>query len=333
MLAKARGKEDEVNAGATRAQEARGEVAARAVQKEDDRYTSKEDTRVTERAEDSAATIEAARLKNQGVDRRALTKATALASANASKPISTFEMVDKDGNTIEAVSMREGVMTPTGEPIDERIYSRRRSGSGDDEVFTETEEMPISERRMAAIDAKGSATERGKAQLLVSVGEQLNQLVPQGNTMIEEGRTYPRWKEYAGDVAKILTPDGLEDPVSNMMNEVVYTDEQNNYIGNLANAIGDLRKSRTGANVTLIETELGKNWDPSVKGITLQERVRRASELQGFINTNLDVMGIEGFDVTPAFAPGVTKGAESEADELDAQIRALEKELEEEAEL
>ena len=233
--------------------------------------------------------------------------ANTVAQMNQSAASDSVEMIDKDGNTIEAWMTPEGPVSATGK-VDERVWSRRQKPVAGAEGEVALEDLTPDKRRQKIISDLPSAGERDRATLLLSTGEQLSQLMGTGNSLLASGSDPSRWKSFAGDAARVIAPEALEDASSNMANELAYTDEEINFIGGLENAVGDLRKSRTGANVTKIETELGKNWDPTVKGITFPERVRRASELQKFVNNKLkSTGGIEGFEVIQPFDPSAPK--------------------------
>jgi hypothetical protein len=152
-----------------------------------------------------------------------------------------------------------------------------------------------SKGRRSVIDAMATGGERDSANLMVSAAKQFSDLIPQGQKMVAEGTDYSLLAEYAGDAAKMFTPKFLEDAAANSAISAAYTPEQLAWVGNIGNAFADLRKARTGANVTAIETELFRNFDPTVKGITTEQRTARMSEMFDFMNSNLDDKGIEGF--------------------------------------
>tara|TARA_R110000868_G_scaffold82201_1_gene232206 strand:- start:2744 stop:4225 length:1482 start_codon:yes stop_codon:yes gene_type:complete len=241
-----------------------------------------------------------------------LRKVAAAAKAEL-KPdtVTTREMINDEGDTIEAWTTGAGIWTSgeDGTPVrvDQSKWRRAPTATVTDvDAGTGLDLENIDNRRRVIVDSLGSAGERDRANLLISTGEQLQRLVSEGNRQIKNGDTPARIKSFAGDFARLVAPDALEDAASNWANEMAYTDEQIAFIGDLENAIGDLRKARTGANVTKIETELGKNWDPTVKGINFEERTARASRLQRYVNTKLKATsGIEGFDVIPPFDPNL----------------------------
>jgi len=299
-------------------------LAATRAQENADRTATAADTRNTETASNNAINQALAQDKQNEVEAENLRGGTTEYFVSPDGVVATF--VDRAGNRFMGGR--------GGPPMDYNAVQGwtpiKASAMSESQVSGQIPEaeMTIDQRRKATIAALPSSGERLSANTMLTTSEALAGLIPQGNAMVEGGQDYHVAKEYGEGVARTVTPPYLEDAAGNTVATMLYTDEQKEFVGNMANAVGDFRKARTGANVTMIETELGKNWDPSVKGINIQERVRRGVELQKFINRNLGQLGIEGYSVADPFTPGITPPSNSPGkDDLStltlAELRAM----------
>jgi hypothetical protein len=151
--------------------------------------------------------------------------------------------------------------------------------------------------RRQIIENLGSAGERDRANLLVNAASEFQKLIPVGQQMIEDGTGYELIQQAFGPASKILVPEEMEAVISNMVIEKTYTPEQMKWLGGIANAFASLRKADTGANVTAIEVELQSLFDPTVTGLTVEQRNRRLSDILNTVNTELENIGLKGFDV------------------------------------
>ena len=179
--------------------------------------------------------------------------------------------------------------------------------------------------RRKIIEKFGSAGERDRANLLVNAAGEFQRLLPVGQQMIEDGTGYKVMKQAFGPASKLLVPEKMEAVISNMVIEKTYTPEQMQWLGGIANAFADLRKARTGANVTEIEVELQSLFDPSVTGLTVEQRTRRLSDILNTVNTELENIGLKGFDVVEI--EGKNNSAEVEGEKAveemtDAELEA-----------
>tara|TARA_R110000803_G_scaffold23373_3_gene57460 strand:+ start:1187 stop:2653 length:1467 start_codon:yes stop_codon:yes gene_type:complete len=231
------------------------------------------------------------------------------AAANAElepDTITTREMSNDEGDTIEAWTTGSGIWTSgeDGTPVrvDQNKWRRTPTATAtvtDVDAGTDLDLENIDNRRRLVIDNIGSAGERDRANTMVSAGQQFSDVMNMGNRLLSEGKEYPILAEYADDFGEFIGGRPFGDTLGNTLKNMAYTEEQMAFIGNMANAMADLRKSRTGANVTATEIQLFKDFDPSAPGLKMGQRIDRARRMQNFVNNILKQKGVEGFGDPP----------------------------------
>ena len=251
---------------------------------------------------EALARITAAKVENTN----SVKAARLLADAQKAK-LSNLTIVDIDGRNPRNIVQGEKI--PEGAILASSWIDRNTSEAAMIEAFGG--KTPLTPEQLAKlspaqidsigrrqiIENLGSAGERDRANLLVNAASEFQKLIPVGQQMIEDGTGYELIQQAFGPASKILVPEEMEAVISNMVIEKTYTPEQMKWLGGIANAFASLRKADTGANVTAIEVELQSLFDPTVTGLTVEQRNRRLSDILNTVNTELENIGLKGFDV------------------------------------
>ena len=225
---------------------------------------------------------------------------------------SDFELADAvDSRTVAEAAMMDAMGGPTFDETDK------------------TQDEIDAHYRWEAINEM-PAGQQADTWILVQTAKEFQRLIPMGEEMIANGTGYELFAEFLGPAGKMLSPSAMEDVVENAINEAKYTPKQLEFMGGIAQAMADIRKSRTGANVTEIEIALAKLFDPTVGGLSLEERTRRSEQVFKYINSQLEIKGIRGFEYRPYASPPSEettqklvmpeKGSPTEEEELDRII-------------
>ena len=276
-------------------EQARLVLATEAAEEEAERALEAERFEATALAEITAATVQ---------DKRDVKAARLLAKAQEAK-LSNITIVDIDGSNPRNIVQGEEI--PEGAILASSWIQRHTSEAAMIDAFGGNPPLTPEELaklnpaqidsmgRRRIIEQFGSAGERDRANLLVNAAGEFQRLIPLGQQMIEDGTGYELIQQAYGPASKILAPKEMEAVISNMVIENTYTPEQMQWLGGIANAFADLRKARTGANVTEIEVELQSLFDPSVTGFTVEQRTRRLNHILNTVNTELENIGLKGF--------------------------------------
>jgi hypothetical protein len=276
-------------------EQARLVLATEAAEKEAERALEAERFEATALAKITAATVQ---------DKRDVKAARLLAKAQEAK-LSNITIVDIDGSNPRNIVQGEEI--PEGAILASSWIQRHTSEAAMIDAFGGNPPLTPEELaklnpaqidsmgRRRIIEQFGSAGERDRANLLVNAAGEFQRLIPLGQQMIEDGTGYELIQQAYGPASKILAPKEMEAVISNMVIENTYTPEQMQWLGGIANAFADLRKARTGANVTEIEVELQSLFDPSVTGLTIEQKTRRLNHILNTVNTELENKGLKGF--------------------------------------
>jgi len=134
---------------------------------------------------------------------------------------------------------------------------------------------------------------------------QLEDAAVQGQAVIDAGGDF----KGMSDIAINALRDWEYMGVANMLADAVYSKDERRVRGQMGSAIGNWRKNLSGTQVTGIEMVLGADWDPTASGITSQESIDRARRLQGFINTNREVLNLPALGAATGGKGGLSSSA------------------------
>jgi hypothetical protein len=133
-----------------------------------------------------------------------------------------------------------------------------------------------------------------------SVFNQLDSAIIEAKAAQEKGLELGRpIVDYLGEKAGQL-PIGGQTAENVVTNNAVfgYTPAETEIRGKIDGATQQYKRAFTGANLTLLEELINKNWDPSAKGISTTEKIRRAEELQRVLNQNREVFELPELEQT-----------------------------------
>jgi hypothetical protein len=185
----------------------------------------------------------------------------------------------------------------------------------------------VSAETQQAVNRLDSSTERKRARDDLLTFRAMSDVLSDAYIMNQKGGSWTGGEQTAVDFAEWLAPASFEKTARGMANEAVFTEDEQDVRGRIANAVEQFKRNRTGANLTAIEQVLGEDWDPAAKGIDESTAIRRMVALQNYLNTSFEGMGLPRQDAWKA--PGGDVGAPDPSGPSDSSGTTLDDEEEE----
>lgn len=152
-----------------------------------------------------------------------------------------------------------------------------------------------------------------------SVFGRLGNAVNEAKDLQDKGQEIGRpGVDYVAEKAASIPIGG--ETASNYVTTHGYSKDEMDVRGKLDNAVEQYRRAFTGANLTLIEKSLGKNWDPTANGISTQEKITRTENLMEVLNANREAFSLDKLE------PPTRDNAPANVDDMDEA--AIDAELE-----
>lgn len=271
-------------------------------------------SRETQAAEDRTATAALQTQKDEAATARGEAEIAAAKELQAQKDKAAYrrELVkaalqrQKD----EAAAARDEAEIAAAKELqaqkDEAAYRRElvKAGVLPDEAVPDVKEATgLDKATEQAIDKLDSVAARN-ARTSLGAYKNLQDTIAEGNALLADGQTWKTTSELPAALATDLLGEKTGQWVRNFYKNKEFTDEQKRFIGNMANTIGGIRRVRTGANLTGIETILGEDWDPTAPGLGLDEMMQRAVALQKYMNNEFtDTYGLPPREVSDIWKP------------------------------
>jgi hypothetical protein len=159
-----------------------------------------------------------------------------------------------------------------------------------------------------------------------SVFNQINGIYPKIAALEEGGKAAGRPSvDFAIEKAQKIPLIGGE-VSGNIVANMGYSKEEQQVRGDIDKATEAYRRAFTGANLTATELGLGKDWDPTARGLTTAQKAQRLRDLQSVMNENRTSWGLSPLGVydgtqtplaeegNPAESPAAIKKPLTEAD-------------------
>ena len=149
-----------------------------------------------------------------------------------------------------------------------------------------------------AIGNLGSPTEKKRARDNLLTFRSMGDVLGDAYAIQQQGGN---WTGGKGDAmvnfAEWVVPGPFEKTARNWAKDKVFSGDELNIRGRIKNSVEQFKRSRTGANLTQMETILGEDWDPGAEGISEQAAIDRMVALQNYLNISFEGQGLPRQDV------------------------------------
>lgn len=142
-----------------------------------------------------------------------------------------------------------------------------------------------------AINGLESATERKQAGVYINSIGILDEIIPQGERMKEEGKAWTSFKASAATEIAGRAPL-FGESLQGKIESALYDDEELRMRQDLNAAFAQFRHSLTGANFTEMEKYLNRHGDPMQEGIDVETSLVRMKGLRDHMKMRLENMGV-----------------------------------------
>ena len=171
--------------------------------------------------------------------------------------------------------------------------------------------------QVAAIKNLKGVGERKYASTILTTMNSMNDVIGDANKALEAGTGYTGKEELKRSALDIIVPKGLEKAVRGFTGGYFYGDDNLALKGRIGNAWENIKRARTGANLTAIEEILGADYNPTAEGISLDQAVERMNFIQEWMNTDFESRGIPPSEITQRWQPGQLNPTPTEHDPSD----------------
>jgi hypothetical protein len=153
-----------------------------------------------------------------------------------------------------------------------------------------------------------------------SVFNQINNIYPKMTALEESGKSAGKpILDFAIEKAQKIPLIGGE-VSGNIVSNLGYSKEEQQVRGDVDKATEAYRRAFTGANLTATELGLGKDWDPTARGLTTAQKVQRLRDLQNVMNENRTSWGLSPLGVYDGTQTPLSEaGASSEEGSVSSQ--------------
>jgi len=174
----------------------------------------------------------------------------------------------------------------------------------------------VSDETLSIIDGLPVAAQN-KVRENMTTYLNLQDVIDSAGDLMSEGKGFTGNEGFLTGLAENMVPDSMNDWARQTVNKKVYNEGALAVKGDIANAVEQFKRTRTGANLTAIEKAMGADWDPAA-AVSTEEAVKRMIALQKYLNNNFSTYGVPAMEVS-AF-PEVGKKAQTEDDDVPAGV-------------